>query len=132
MTLSPGAIQGLRYLVVGGIGFVVDAGIIWGLVQGGMNPWFARLFSFSVAVLTTWWLNRMWTFAESRSRNVGSEAGAYFLVQIAGALTNFAVYSLVLAFIAPTPTNAVIALAFGSAIGLIVNFAGAKLVVFAE
>jgi len=132
MTLTPGALQALRYLIVGGIGFIVDAGILWGLVQGGMNAWMARLLSFAVAVLVTWWLNRVWTFAQSRSQTMGRQVSAYFLVQICGALTNFAVYSLVLAFIPPTPVNAVIALAFGSAIGLIVNFAGAKLVVFGK
>ncbi len=131
MRLGAQATQGLRYLVVGGIGFVVDAGVLWLMVRAGANPWAARLVSFPAAVLVTWWLNRVWTF-QSREASPGREASTYFLVQIVGALTNFAVYSAVLAVIAPTAANAVLALAAGSAVGLVVNFAGAKLLVFAE
>lgn len=125
------ATQALRYLVVGGIGFVVDAGILWLLVRAGANPWLARLVSFPAAVLVTWWLNRAWTF-QSRAASRGREVSTYFLVQIFGALTNFAVYSAVLTVIPPTAGNAVLALAAGSAVGLIVNFAGAKLLVFTK
>ena len=53
----------LRFLVVGALGFIVDAGVLLALVHaGGMSPVWARIPSFLVAVTVTWWLHRDFTF----------------------------------------------------------------------
>jgi putative flippase GtrA len=49
--------------VVGGVGFVVDAGVLTLLSSKmGVNIYVSRLFSFTVAVFVTWMLNRKWVF----------------------------------------------------------------------
>lgn len=122
----------MRFLVVGTVGFAVDGGMVWVLVSGGMDPLVARCFSFPMAVLVTWWLNREWTFTSS-SRKLASrhQIAAYIAVQLIGGSANFVAYAAVLSFITPTPPNALMAFALGSALGLIVNFTGAKWFVFA-
>lgn len=55
--------QLLRFLLVGGVGFVVDGSALLLLVHvGDVSPIFARIPSFLIAVTVTWWLHRNFTF----------------------------------------------------------------------
>lgn len=119
-----------RFGVVGTIGFAVDGGSLWALVSGGIDPFFARTISFPLAVLTTWWLNRLWTFSTADKSRPKRQLRLYFGVQLVGAVSNFAVYSAVLMMIAPTPANALGALAVGSFFGMFINFAGSRFFIF--
>jgi peptidoglycan/LPS O-acetylase OafA/YrhL/putative flippase GtrA len=120
--------QVLRYGLVGGLGFLVDAGLLYALVALGANPYGARVASFAAAVTVTWALNRSWTFEQRRRAGAGRSYVGYAVVQVTGALANFLIYTGVLHFLAPTPGNAVLALACGAVVGLAVNFTGARLV----
>lgn len=120
--------QILRYGLVGGLGFVVDAGLLYALIATGAGPYVARVASFAAALTITWGLNRAWTFETRGRAGAGRSYLGYLAVQLVGALTNFVVYAGALRLIAPTPVNAVLALACGSAVGLIVNFTGARFV----
>jgi len=120
----------LRFGVVGAIGFAVDGGFLWALVSGGVDALLARGASFPVAVITTWWLNRTWTFAGAEKSQPHRQFNMYFAVQLMGALSNFVVYAAVLGVIEPTPLNALGALAVGSFFGMFVNFAGSRLFIF--
>ena len=52
-----------RFVIVGGVGFCVDGGILVLLHQYfGLGILVSRLFSFLVAGTTTWYLNRRLTF----------------------------------------------------------------------
>ena len=120
--------QILRYGLVGGVGFVVDAGLLYALIAVGGDPYLSRLGSFAVAVTVTWALNRRWTFGRRGRAGAARSYLGYALVQLGGAAANFLVYAAVLGVLAPTPGNAVLALAAGSVAGLAVNFTGARLV----
>ena len=120
--------QILRYGVVGGLGFMVDAGVLYALIAWGSNLYSARVVSFAAAVTVTWALNRSWTFEQRGRGGAGRSYVGYALVQVAGASVNFLIYISVLEFLSPTPDNAILALAFGSAVGLVVNFIGARFV----
>lgn len=120
--------QILRYGLVGGIGFVTDAGVLYALTSAGAGFYRARLASFAVALTVTWALNRHWTFGRRGRDGLARSYAGYLAVQLGGALANFLVYAGVLRLIPPTPAHAVLALACGSAVGLVVNFTGARLV----
>lgn len=121
----------LRFCVVGGVGFVVDASVLYGLVWlAQMDHVSARFCSFLVAVLATWTLNRLWTFKAHAGRNHAKEAGLYFLVQGTGGAVNIATYSLAIALVPILGRWLVIPLAIGTAAGLIINFLGSKHIAF--
>ena len=122
----------MRFCVVGGAGFVVDAGVLYALVGlAHMGPVPARLCSFVVAMLTTWTLNRLWTFRSLRGHHHPiKEAGLYFLIQMSGGAVNIATYSAALAVFPSLVHWLVIPLAFGTATGLVINFLGSKHIAF--
>lgn len=117
--------QLLRFGMVGGVGFAVDAGVLLALTALGGAPLLMRVLSFAAAVVVTWALNRRWTFAATEQR--GREFLAYLTVQSGGMVVNFAVFAAVLTWTAQTP---LIALAAGSALATAVNFTGARIWVF--
>lgn len=120
-----------RFVVIGGVGFVVDAGLLYLLLQFIPAPFLLRLVTFPVAVTVTWWLNRSWTFADRPSgASTSQEYGLYVAVQVVGAAVNYLAYSAVLLRYGTSPELAMLGMVVGSACGLFVNFAGARLVVF--
>lgn len=122
--------QVFRFGVVGCVGFVVDGGLLWLLITEGADPYFARALSFPVAVLVTWWFNRLWTFDGSDRAKPVSQLRKYLTVQITGALCNYGVYSVYLGVFEPTRDYAMIGFALGSAVGMVINFLGARVLVF--
>lgn len=119
-----------RFAAVGGVGFAVDAGVLFGLTALGGNPYLVRLLSFALAVSVTFGLNRHWTFSGARARGIGRDYLAYIGVQTFGVGINYGVYAAVLALIGLDPARAVLALAAGSATAFLVNYWGARRVVF--
>jgi putative flippase GtrA len=121
----------VRFSVIGALGFVVDAGALALLIAGGVDLYLARLISFPLAVTVTWYLNRVWSFRGSATARPAREYAGYVAVQTVGAAVNFAVYVLSLRLLfAEQPDRAVPALALGSAVGLILNYLGARWLVF--
>ncbi|WP_425084663.1 GtrA family protein [Ruegeria profundi] len=119
-----------RFCVVGTIGFITDATVLALLLENGVSHYVARILSFPVAVFATWWLNRVWTFSTANRTRTGRQIVRYFTVQILGAIVNLMTYLLVLLFIEKTVVNALFALSVGSAAGLVVNYLGARRLVF--
>ncbi|TBW39301.1 GtrA family protein [Siculibacillus lacustris] len=90
-----------RFAMTGGIGFVVDVGLLSFLtVVFDVNPYVARVFAILVAMTTTWVINRRYTFKVhdrvTETRDVVAEGGRYGLVAVAAALVNYAVYAATL------------------------------------
>src|SRR5258707_429760 len=83
----------LRYLMVGAVGFIVDAGLVAIEVHIlGIGPYVARGPSFIAAVTVTWTLNRTHTFKGLERYSVSKAYRRYILAQVIGALTNLGVY----------------------------------------
>lgn len=131
MNESPLARAARRFVVVGGIGFLVDAAVLTLLVNAnGWNPFYARLASFAVAVTATWLLNRRYTFAHRRRHRTHTEYSRYVLVQSLGAALNFAVYALCLAGAPWLRELPILALAAGSVVAMGFNFWAMQWLVF--
>ena len=121
----------LSFMVVGLIGFLVDATVLQVLVHMKvLGPVAARFVSFPLAVTVTWGLNRRFTFADRRS-----SPGSYLLYAIGqtlGALLNLVVYIVLIKHSESLATRPVVALAIGAVFGLTFNFLWSKAIVFAR
>ncbi len=121
----------LAFAVVGTIGFLVDAGIVFGLTGLGMSPFVAQAIAFAAAVTVTWFGNRSWTFRDNVGRfGLKEEWLRYVSANAVGWCVNNGVYGgLVLA--APFALrNPVWAVAAGSLAGLVFNYTAARRLVF--
>lgn len=120
-----------RFFVVGALGFCVDAGLLVLLISAGSGPYWGRLISFPAAVTVTWYLNRIWTFRGSATANPAKEYTSYLGVQIVATLANFAIYSALLRWVfGESAEMAVPALGVGAIAGLVINYFGARVIVF--
>ena len=121
------------FAAVGGVGFVVDGGLLWATTSFlGWGPILARGLSFPTAVFFTWLLNRQFTFKGRRSEAKSSPAeyGRYLAVQVGGAAVNLAVYALFLALVPPWRSTPVLPLAIAAGVAMVVNYLGSRLYVF--
>lgn len=120
-----------RFVIVGGIAFGVDAGVLTLLVKGtDVGLYLARVVSFSLAVSVAWYLHRLWTFDTTSQARRGREYSAYIITQVIGALINLAVYVVCIERYQWMAQHPVLPLAIGSVAALIFNFVCAKKLVF--
>jgi putative flippase GtrA len=121
----------IRFGMVGAAGFGVDWLVLHTAVdQFALNPFTGRLISFSVAVTTTWLLNRSFTFRHKVRHGPVRQAMLYAVVQGAGGLVNLGAYSAAITAFPALGHMLVIPLAIGSAVGLCLTFVGAKHLAF--
>ena len=123
--------QAGRFAAIGGIGFVIDGGILTILDSlFGVNLFYARLVSFSVAVTATWYLNRQLTFRSESRNEPHREWGRYAVVQGIGAMLNMGIFFwLIVAFerLAEWP---IVPLAMAASVALVFNFFGSRRIAF--
>ena len=75
------ATQLVRFLVVGGVGFVVDAVALLVMVHwAGLSPVWSRIPSLMIALTVTWLLHRSFTFRSSRRRPASAAEWLRFVV----------------------------------------------------
>ncbi|MGX1305319.1 putative flippase GtrA [Amorphus suaedae] len=137
MTVSPpdaaerpadGSISGLRrifrFLVTGGMGFLVDAGVLsLVLAVTSIGPIGARCISFPAALLVTWLLNRSWSFGDRERPRLSKELAGYVGLQVAGFLVNSGIYVVLVTGIGGVALPPVVALFFGSGAAAFLTFA---------
>lgn len=117
-----------RFVLVGGIGFLVDAGVLALLLTATpLGPLAARIVSIGVALAATWMLNRAVTFRPSE-RGLAREGLRYGGVGVATSLVNYLVYSAILLAAPGTPPLAALAIASLAAMAL--SFLGYARLVF--
>jgi len=94
--LAAEATRFVRFALVGGAGFLVDAGLLALLHHGaGLDPFTARLISITASASTTWRLNRGLTFGAS-DRSQAAEGIRYGMVAALTAGFNYCLYALAL------------------------------------
>jgi len=120
-----------RFCVVGGLGFIVDFTVLKAVVHLGMSPISGRGVSFCVAVIATWLVNRAWTFRHHGGKqSLLRELSSYLAVQSVGFAANFAVYTSLVVGVAVLQGRLLPPMVAGTAAGLIINYLGAKHIVY--
>ncbi|WP_433704333.1 GtrA family protein [Paraburkholderia sacchari] len=122
--------QFIRFAIAGGIGFIVDAGVLYLILPLGCGPYWGRLVSFLCAAFSTWQLNRRLTFEPIQGKSAWREWHEYLLAMAFGGACNYVTYVLALQALPPARWSPIAAIAAGSLAGMIINFASAKLWVF--
>jgi putative flippase GtrA len=79
----------IKFGLVGALGAIIDIGLL-NLLRGGFGwPLFwANTVSVSVAILSNFTWNRLWTFPESRTRKKRRQLPQFTLINIIGLLIN--------------------------------------------
>ncbi|MDQ7249468.1 GtrA family protein [Dongia sedimenti] len=124
--------QILRFGIVGGIGFLVDAGLLHLMLRLGLGYYGGRAVSFLAAASATWILNRSFTFRRETSpaRHPAGEWLAYLGLMVIGGVVNYGTYALAVELAEPVRRYPVLGVALGSIAGMAINFWSAKTMVF--
>lgn len=120
-----------RYIVVGCVGFIVDAGVLSTLVHFyTWDPYISRGPSFLLAVTVTWLFHRRYSFVYLGRYSTTNEYTRFVATQIIGALSNFGTYGIAIYLVPTLGKWPIIPLGIGAAIGLLVNYALIRFYVF--
>ena len=123
--------QASTFIIVGGIGFVVDGGILTMLNSVyGIDLLPARIASFSAAVTTTWFLNRQRTFSDNKDKKIVREWGRYAAVNSIGSILNMGIFFWLLDRYEPLTQIPLVPLGIAASVALVFNFVASKYVVF--
>lgn len=77
----------IRFAIVGSLGAAVDFAVYNILISRfSSSVIFAGTISFLTAVLNNFFLNRTWTYQDSRSKQVPRQLGEFFIVSLVGLL----------------------------------------------
>ena len=129
----------IKFAIVGAIGAIIDFTLLnvslyvienvlgWNLLPAiNGNLLLANTISVSAAVLSNFTWNRLWTFPESRERNLGTQLLQFTIVNITGLLINTAILigldQYVLQHFLPARLSYNIAKAFAICVVLFWNF----------
>jgi putative flippase GtrA len=84
----------LRFAIVGGIGAVIDIAI-FNLLSGplGVDSLIAQAVSFSVAVISNFTWNRLWTFPDARTKHVAYQLFQFVVVSVIGLILRTLIFN---------------------------------------
>ena len=105
-----------RFLIVGSVGFLVDAVFLY-VFSIFINIYLARVFSFSIAVYVTWRLNSGFTFSTN-----GKGILSYLGAQSIGLGINYGGFSALVYFFGTSADVVFFSLVCATAVSTFVNF----------
>jgi len=109
--------------VVGAIGFVVDAAVLYAALGAGAGPYWGRVPSYLAAATTTWALNRFWTFQTRNSAlPVTRQWGLFLIVNLIGFVCNYGTYAALIGLSPFFARHPIIGVAAGALAGMAGNF----------
>jgi putative flippase GtrA len=132
------ALEMARFLVVGGVAFVVDMGLFNLLVFGpgqvlGDKTTTANIISVTTATIVSWVGNRYWTFKDKRTGRQGRAMVIYAAINVVGALVPIGTVALTHYTFGLTSALAMnAAKVAGIVLGTAVRYVGYKLWVFTD
>jgi putative flippase GtrA len=84
----------MRFVVVGGVGFFVDAGTFNLLtLLLDFDSVLASVFSFCAALLSNFIWNRYWTYPDSRSKRIVRQITEFTIVSLSGLLIRTVIFA---------------------------------------
>jgi putative flippase GtrA len=87
----------VKFLVVGALGFVVDAGTLFIFTSLLHTPdLIAQVFSFAAAIVSNFTWNRYWTYPDSRTKRIRRQLIQFTLVNLAGLAIRTLIFATVL------------------------------------
>lgn len=120
----------LLFAIAGVVGFFVDAGVML-LLKNYLGLYLARGISFLCAVISTWVINKAFTFkGRTSGYSLYKEFVAYFSAMLAGGSINYLVYATLVAFVSFFGENPVFAIAIGSLAGMVLNWVSSNYLIF--
>jgi putative flippase GtrA len=122
-------VQFIRFGAVGGIGFLIDTGTVYGL-RHTLGLYGAGLVAYVVAATGNWGLNRIWTFRGIGSGPAHRQWAMFMLTNLGGFVLNRGTYALLVTFAASAARQPVIATAAGAVAGMFLNFGLSRRLVF--
>ncbi len=121
----------LRFGLVGFVGFLVDAGVLWSLLRWpGLDPYSGRVVSYLVAASVTFLLHRNFTFLRARRPAMGGQWMKFILLNGVGAVLNYGVYAVLVATVPLFATSPVLGVAVGSVVAMLFSFTVNRTLVF--
>ncbi|MBB3769652.1 putative flippase GtrA [Angulomicrobium tetraedrale] len=118
-----------RFGCVGGLGFVVNAGVTYA-ASALVNLYAAGLIGWFAAASCTWFFNRIWTFAHRAKRPLLRQFLDFLGANFMGFLVYYGTYSALIAGWPLASDHPVLAVAAGSIAGLAINFTLSRRFVF--
>lgn len=124
--------QFLRFGIVGAAGYVVDVAVLYLMIHLGLDLYSARVVSFVTAASSTWLGNRYYTFATAaaQQQKLGSEWARYIAAMTLGGLANYSAYALLITLFEVFKSHPWLAVAGGTAAGLVINFLLARRILY--
>ena len=123
--------QFIRFCIVGGIGFIVDAGSLSLLIDfTAMGLLWSRVVSYLIAATVTWILHRHFTFPHGRNAPHGPQWVRFVVVNGVGAGINYGIYAVLVLNLALFAHWPVLAVAVGSGAALVFNYLASRRHVF--
>jgi len=117
----------VRFLVVGGAGFIIDVELTQALIHFGLSALPARVPAIMAALLFTCSANRQLTVL-ARGKATGAEAVRYFTVAVSTAPANYLLYSMMVVL----GTAALVAITLATAGQTVLSFLGYRAFVFRQ
>lgn len=122
----------IRFCISGVAGFIVDYGVT-SLLSLLMTPYLARVPAFICATLTTWQLNRRYTFkGQTRYKSAIREYVHYTILMLFGLVANYIVYAVTISRLGRSSGALLAGVAFGSIAGLVINYTTSKKIIFSS
>jgi len=120
-----------RFGIVGCAGYVVDVAALYVAIYGlGAGPYWGRVFSYLCASSSTWYMNRLITFADLRSDKLAGEWLKFVLLNGIGGVVNYIVYTIYLHYGFSSAATPAVGVALGSLSGFGVNYMLSRKLVF--
>ncbi len=122
-------VQFLMFGSVGVVGFMFDTATVYSL-RRPLGLYGAGAVAYLVAATVTWLLNRLWTFRGLGSGPIRQQWARFLVVNLGGFVLNRGTYALLVTFVVRCAEQPVYAVAAGAIVGMFVNFALSRAIVF--